>query len=351
MAQFSSAPALSPRFSQALAKAFEWHCYGAKGFQVRKDGSAYIAHPIAVSTLVLENGGSEDEAIAALLHDVIEDVKISPEEIASHFGQVVADVVVELSEPKEGEWRDRKEAYINQIRCGSHSAVLVSLADKTHNALAYLKGARIGAKDGSQSKTEQTLWFLSELLKVYQERLLGVYGEKLSGYYLVQLLEITLKELTILWSGDTAHIVDGKFYGNVCDWECEFSEPDYPDSLDYAEDYYPEDFSRPYWIAIREKGFWFESPKSEKPLKSAQSVQLLQDINIRYYESGDVFANVPVDANGENLVIEVWGQSAEWLSCYARQGTKVLIDVLKSETVDDVRVLQAQINEAQLSQV
>lgn len=335
MANFVESPILSQRFSEAVTFALDKHSR-----QIRKDGSPYVAHLLSVSALVLENGGSEDDAIAALLHDVIEDVKIFPEEISSEFGQAVANVVVELSEPKEGEWRDRKLAYIDQIRNGSPSAVLVSLADKTHNALAYLKGARIGAKDGSQSKTEQTLWFLGELAQVYRDRL--------SGCYLVQFLELTLRELKILWGGETAHIVDGKFFSNACDWEREFGEPDYPD---YPCPY-PDDFSKAYWIAVRDKRFWFESPDLEKqPVELSQPVELLHDINIQYYESGEVFANVPVLLNGEELVIEVWGQSAEWLSSFAQKGTKTLIDVLNRDVVDGVRVVQAKISEVQLTQI
>lgn len=342
MAQFSKVALLSPRYQLALTKAFEWHCYFEKGFQTRKDGSPYIAHPIAVSTLVLENGGSEDEAIIALLHDVVEDVKILPDTIAEYFGLAIADVVIELSEPKEGEWQERKLVYINQIRNGSNSAVLVSLADKYHNATAYLKGAREGAKDGSQKSPERTLWFLGELSKVYADRL--------PDCYLVKALKLCLAELTLLWSGDSAHIVGGEFYSRACDWEREFSEPDYPEYPEYC--CYPDDFSRPYWLAVRDKDFWFEASNPEQhPIEFAQPIELLQDINIRYYESGEIFANVPVNMSGQECVIEVWGKSAEWLSSYAQKGTKALIDILKTDVVEGITVIQGQIKDSLLAEV
>jgi (p)ppGpp synthase/HD superfamily hydrolase len=129
----------------------------------------------------------------------VEDAKVTPDLIAWHFGRPVADVVLELSEPKQGEWQERKEGYIQSIRTGSKSAVLVSLADKYHNSCSYLKGAREGAQDGSQKDTERTLWFLSELSKVYSERL--------GPCYLVKALELCLQELSLLWRGETAHIV------------------------------------------------------------------------------------------------------------------------------------------------
>lgn len=316
---------------------------------MRKDGVPSIAHPIAVSTLVLENGGSEDEGIIALLHDSVEEVKVTAETITYCFGKQVADVVLELSEPQGAEWRDRKLAYIEQVRAGSQSAVLVSLADKTHNAQSYLKGARLGAKDDSQSKTDQTLWFLGELAKVYRDRMVGELGEKLTGYYLVELLERTIEELRILWRGGTAHIVDGEFYNNACEWEREFSGPDYPETEFDAPCL--EDFSRNYWNAVRDKTFWFEAPNSEQqPIQLAQPIELLYDINIRYYESGEVFANVPVRINEEELVIEVWNRSAEWLSSYASKGTTTLIDILKTDVVEGVRVVQARITESKLLQ-
>jgi (p)ppGpp synthase/HD superfamily hydrolase len=165
---------------------------------MRKDDTPYLAHLLSVSALVIENGGSEDEAIAGLIHDAIEDAGVSPEVIASQLGQSITDLVLELSEPKgDMPWRERKLVYIRQIREGSRSAVLVSLADKTHNTLAYLKGARIKAKDGSQSKTEQTLWFLGELAAVYRDRL--------PNCYLVQVLERAFQELKLLGWGYGAH--------------------------------------------------------------------------------------------------------------------------------------------------
>jgi hypothetical protein len=342
MAQFSADIPLSSRYQYALALAYHWHCNNRLGFQMRKDGTPYLAHLLSVSALVIENGGNEDEAIAALAHDAIEDAEVSSEAIASYLGQPVADIVLELSEPKNKDmtWHERKLVYIRQIREGSQSAVFVSLADKVHNALSYLKGARIKAKDNSQSKTEQTLWFLNELA--------GVYRDRLPGNYLVEVLERTLQELKIIWSGDTAHIVDGKFFSNACDWEREFSEPDYPEDIGY-----PDDFSRPYWIAIRDKGFWFEAPTLDiVPMEVSRPINLLQDINIKYYESGEVFASVLAKLNGQELVVEMWGKSAEWLSCYASQkGAKVWVDVLRRDIVEGVYVAQVRISDSQMSDV
>lgn len=191
MAQFSRSPMLSPRYNLALQKAFEWHCLSEKGFQMRKDGSPYLAHPIAVSSLVLENGGTENAGIIGLLHDVVEDIGVSEELITFHFGSFVSDGVMQLSEPKQGEWEKRKLAYIEQVRQASDMVVLVSLADKYHNATSYLRGARMKSQDGSQSKTDQTLWFYEELMHVYRLRL--------PQCYLVDALGRCFEELTMRW--------------------------------------------------------------------------------------------------------------------------------------------------------
>src|SRR5690242_18239338 len=118
---------LSARFDEALVYASRLH---AK--QVRKgSGIPYIAHLLAVTALVLEHGGGEDEAIAALLHDAIEDQggDATRQEIRHHFGEVVVEIVNGCSDtdrtPKPP-WRDRKEAYIAHLHTATPSILLVS---------------------------------------------------------------------------------------------------------------------------------------------------------------------------------------------------------------------------------
>ncbi|MBV8049808.1 MAG: HD domain-containing protein [Acidobacteriaceae bacterium] len=138
----------------------------------------YLAHLMAVAAIVLEAGGDEDLAIAALLHDAVEDQGGQPtlETIRQKFGDRVAGVVSECSdtdiEPKPP-WRARKEAYIEHLATGSADAVLVSLADKLHNARTILADFRaVGDqvwKRFRASKAE-VLWYYRELGKVFQER-------------------------------------------------------------------------------------------------------------------------------------------------------------------------------------
>jgi GTP pyrophosphokinase len=130
---------LTLRFEEALIFATQLHT------EQRRKGSdvPYIAHLLAVASIVLENGGNEDEAIAGLLHDAIEDQggMATREEIRRRFGDIVVDIVNGCTDadvmPKPP-WRVRKEEYIEHLRVASPPVRLVSAADKLHNARAVL---------------------------------------------------------------------------------------------------------------------------------------------------------------------------------------------------------------------
>lgn len=133
-------PALSRRFEQALVFAAQTH-----RTQVRKgSGIPYIGHLLGVCSLVIEDGGSETEAIAALLHDAAEDQggETMLIEISDRFGKDVADIVSACSdtliEPKPP-WRARKQAYIMHLDEQPDPVLRVSLADKLFNARAMLR--------------------------------------------------------------------------------------------------------------------------------------------------------------------------------------------------------------------
>lgn len=169
---------LSPRFRDALAFAAEIH-----DGQVRK-GSAvpYVSHLLAVCALVLEHGGDEDEAIAALLHDAIEDqaehlggAEALRREIEARFGPAVLAIVNGCTDadtlPKPP-WRARKVAYLAHLRVAPPSIRLVAAADKLHNARCVLEDYRSlrerlwarfhGGRDG-------TLWYYREVAEALRE--------------------------------------------------------------------------------------------------------------------------------------------------------------------------------------
>src|SRR5271163_4142084 len=125
---------LGPRFERALLFATRKHAA-----QTRKGGSVpYISHLLGVAGLVLEAGGDEDLAIAALLHDVVEDCGGAPmlKEVRRRFGRRVAHVVegcTDTDQDPKPPWRERKENYIQHLRTADADVRLVSAADKVHN--------------------------------------------------------------------------------------------------------------------------------------------------------------------------------------------------------------------------
>jgi (p)ppGpp synthase/HD superfamily hydrolase len=176
---------LTDRFDDALAYASRIHRE-----QIRKgSGVPYISHLLGVASLALEAGADEDQAIAALLHDAVEDQGGTERlaDIRARYGDRVAEMVDHCTdsyvEPKP-EWRPRKEAYIAAMAHKPRQALLVSLADKTHNISAILtdllqEGPSVwerftGKKDG-------TLWYYRALAQSFQTHLPGPSADRFAG--------------------------------------------------------------------------------------------------------------------------------------------------------------------------
>jgi (p)ppGpp synthase/HD superfamily hydrolase len=163
--------------------------------QTRKQTEVpYISHLIGVAGLVLEFGGGRDEAIAALLHDSIEDqgthypggVPALKKAIASEFGGKVLEIVEGCTdsetEPKPP-WRARKEAYIRHLRGADARVRLVSCADKLHNArsiVADLRSVGPALFDRFTGSEAGTLWYYRELSHVFTELGPAAPAEELS---------------------------------------------------------------------------------------------------------------------------------------------------------------------------
>ena len=175
MTSQTTSPRLTPMFAEALAYAYEKH-----KDQVRKGGDTpYLGHLLTVAGFVIDADGTEAQAIAALLHDAAEDQGGEPTlaEIRQKFGDDVADIVDECSDTVEipkPPWRDRKQRYVDHLSEASDGAILVSLADKLHNAHAILRDFRA---DGSElwqrfnvKDPQQHLWYYRSLLDVYSKR-------------------------------------------------------------------------------------------------------------------------------------------------------------------------------------
>jgi (p)ppGpp synthase/HD superfamily hydrolase len=161
---------LSSRFRDALTYATQLHA----GQSRKASDVPYISHLLAVASIVLDYGGTEDEAIAALLHDAIEDQggASTREKIRQLFGEAVVGIVNGCSDSEtipKPPWRERKEKYLEHLCTASSSVLLVSAADKLHNIRTMLIDYQIigeqiwqrftGGKDG-------TLWYYRAVVDV-----------------------------------------------------------------------------------------------------------------------------------------------------------------------------------------
>ena len=167
-------PHLGPRLQRAFRYAAEKHAG-----QTRKQSAVpYLSHLMAVASLVLEAGGDEDMAIAALLHDVVEDCGGMPRlrEVRKQFGLRVAEMVEgctdSFGEPKP-EWLERKKDYLREVKHAAVNTRLVSASDKLHNVRTILAdyrqyGEAIWAR--FTGKKEGTLWYYRALSNEYERR-------------------------------------------------------------------------------------------------------------------------------------------------------------------------------------
>ncbi len=165
---------LSSRFTEALTYATELHAD-----QTRKGtGIPYVTHLLGVTSIALEYGANEDEAIAALLHDAIEDQGgvATRDEIHRRFGETVTAIVEGCSDSSDGmpklPWRQRKEAYIAHIPTASASVRLVSASDKLYNARSIVRDyRRIGEEISNRFNGGKsgTLWYYRAILEAFRQ--------------------------------------------------------------------------------------------------------------------------------------------------------------------------------------
>jgi len=177
-------PVLGARFEQALQYAARLHA------RQRRKGTPvpYVAHLMSVAALVLEDGGGEDEAIAALLHDAVEDQggKARSDDIRKQFGERVASIVdacTDSVEHKKVPWRERKEKHIASLQRATPEVLRVSAADKLHNARAILKDLRTeGDATWSRFKggREGTLWYYRQMSGLLSSRTDGPLTRELT---------------------------------------------------------------------------------------------------------------------------------------------------------------------------
>ncbi|MEX0930532.1 MAG: HD domain-containing protein [Candidatus Paceibacterota bacterium] len=171
----------TPRIQHALSRAVVLH-----DGQYRKDSATpYIVHPISVAMILGEYTDDEDVIVAALLHDVLEDVAGYYEhDMREEFGDRVTDIVKGVTEPKDPNkprserlpWREIKERYLKNLENAPIESVMVAAADKIHNLRSFIE---IIEQEGERtweifnSTPEERIWYFEKVIAVITDRLSG----------------------------------------------------------------------------------------------------------------------------------------------------------------------------------
>lgn len=168
---------LTHRYAQAVEYASIIHAT-----DVRKGTNiSYLSHLLAVSSLVIEAGGDEDQAIAALLHDAVEDAGGLPRaaDIRVRFGDRVIEIVLACSDSTDEEtkrttpWKERKQIYLDRIADEPLDYLLVTMADKVHNSRAIvtdLHAYGVDVLNKFNAPAQDVLWYYEECLKIARDR-------------------------------------------------------------------------------------------------------------------------------------------------------------------------------------
>jgi (p)ppGpp synthase/HD superfamily hydrolase len=186
---------LTRRFTEALDYAVAAHAGQLRnGTQL-----PYVSHLVSVAALVLDDGGDETQAIAALLHDVVEDQGGAPrlDDVRARFGAEVAAIVEACTDydlgGERGPWRQRKQAYVDHIADMPPEVLRVSLADKLHNARAILRDYRADGEElWSRFTDGDQPWYYRSLADAFA---------RASDSPMVADLELTVGELERLIGG------------------------------------------------------------------------------------------------------------------------------------------------------
>ncbi len=167
---------LTERIAKALALAVQAH----DGQKRKGTDIPYVAHPMGVASIALDYGATEDQAVAALLHDVLEDggpqfVSI----IRERFGEAVLAIVegctdgVPDAQGRKADWKERKRRYLDHLETAADEIILVSGADKLHNARAIVSDLQsVGPTvfDRFSAGRDGTLWYYRQLAKIFSIR-------------------------------------------------------------------------------------------------------------------------------------------------------------------------------------
>lgn len=160
-----------------MKEAFEF-AFDAHQGMTRKGGKTpYISHPMAVASFVMEFGGTEDQAIAALLHDTIEDCGVTEKQLRERFGETVAQIVAGCSDSEttpKPPWKERKTRYLDHLASARSETLLVSACDKLHNARAIVRDVRAEGEvvwNRFSALPPEIAWYYRSLVQIFQGRM------------------------------------------------------------------------------------------------------------------------------------------------------------------------------------
>lgn len=183
---------MSEEFRQKeLSKVFHAVEFAAKAHagQFRKGTKIpYLVHPLGAAQILIERGFDEHLAIAALLHDTVEDTEVTVEQVRKEFGEAIAKLVEHASEPPQQthSWDERKRHTIEHLKTAPIEALIVCVADKLHNIRSIRWDKKL---DGEEvwhrfhgTKDEQK-WYYEELAKIFSQRLVEQPAKGLADLY------------------------------------------------------------------------------------------------------------------------------------------------------------------------
>ncbi|PIQ78711.1 phosphohydrolase [Candidatus Peregrinibacteria bacterium CG11_big_fil_rev_8_21_14_0_20_46_8] len=158
----------SARIDKALVKAMQLHAAQRR----KHDGETpFIVHPIGVAMVLSQF--TQDEALiaAALLHDTVEDTDYTGEQLRADFGDEIADIVLEVTEPprKEATWEERKEAYLQRIATNSREARMITCGDKINNLASMITAFEEQGESMWGKFNERSFWFYGRVLEALRK--------------------------------------------------------------------------------------------------------------------------------------------------------------------------------------
>ncbi len=168
-----------------LFDALEFAVHAHRGHFRKASRVPYITHPLRVAEMLLRLGCSDTLAIAALLHDTLEDTAVTADEVRRAFGDRVADLVLALSEPEHrtAPWQQRKQHTLDFLRSAPEEVLLVACADKLDNIRAIQEDRRLlGEAVWERFNAPRTAqaWYYRALSALFLERLTRPPGRTLA---------------------------------------------------------------------------------------------------------------------------------------------------------------------------